>query len=154
MKTDENTEIGELFAELTSKGYSKLEVTRASIDSDKICISGRSVDDSRQVCASTIVEALGYFVDVVRLKRGEPTREQELAKMLADDKAHADAPPVELGEDASCSCGSKSPLIIERKYLQTVSWINGRVNPPLFSRRTEPGEIGKCPDCGRYYTFS
>jgi hypothetical protein len=164
MKHDEEKEIGELVLEIIRKPR-KMQIKPISFgfwqvtlfhDTGSLHMTSERTPD--------LVQALGNIVDRLRKERGEPTRAQELEKMLADDSTHAAAPPVEIGPDACCGCGSKNPLIVERKlrlefpWDGSDAWINEgtglyeNLNDDIMAER-KPGEIGTCPDCGRHYTF-
>lgn len=165
MKNDENKEIGELIQEITEKGFTGIEVDLCNGDefdnAGFACVTVDSgTDESRfMVEADSLIVALGLIVDSIRHQRGEPSREEELAKMLEADDSHAAAPPVELGPKAACHCGSRKPLIVERKVKVFFPWDGSQ---PQFDSvfgimgiagPANAGEIGTCPDCGRHYTF-
>lgn len=160
MKNDENKEIGELIQEITAKGFDGIEIDLVSGDEfDNAPFACVTVDNGTDegtfsVEADSLIVALGLVVDSIRHQRGEPSREEELAKMLEDDDSHAAAPPVELGPDASCHCGSRKPLEITRKMLIHAEWSGYSYwDNPKDPCDPKPGEIGTCPDCGRNYTF-
>lgn len=169
MKNDENKEIGELIQEITEKGFGGIEIDWIPGDEfDNAAFACVTVDNGTEegrftVEASSMIVALGLIVDSIRHQRGEPSRAEELAKMLEDDDSHAQSPPVEIGPDACCGCGSKNPLMFERKFRFFVSWKDGLAYCPANVMRAEldlrgynpprPGEIGTCQDCGRNYTF-
>lgn len=123
MKRDTKKEIGEAIEEISRKGFGSLQ--------------------------TDVNDAFNMAVDAIRRSRGEPTLEDEIAAMLEADQQHADAPPVEIGPNAACGCGSQNPLIVEVKARVLVYWDGGtRTDFPDLT-----GKIGTCPDCGRNCTF-
>jgi hypothetical protein len=161
MKKDTQKEIGELIEEITSKGFGELEIDVDDCGASRICGSYARNPATGQDAfaeAESLIDALGHVVDAIRRLRGEPTREAELAKMLEANNSHVAAPPVELGPDAACGCGSRSPLIVERKVNVFIDWRKGNAFVPgdaiaELAAEGQPGEIGRCPDCGNFYTF-
>jgi hypothetical protein len=159
MKTDIEKEIGELIQEITAKGFGGIEIDLLPGDEfDNAGFACVTVDNGKDesrftVEADSLIVALGLVADSIRHQRGEPSREEELAKMLEDDDSHAAAPPVEVGPNASCTCGSRRRLKIERKIQVSASWETGQIISFFVSNPPQPGEIGTCPDCGRHWTF-
>lgn len=169
MKTDTEKEIGELIQEITAKGFGGIEIDLVSGDEfDNAGFACVTVDNGKDesrftVEADSLIVALGLVADSIRHQRGEPSRAEELAKMLEDDDSHAAAPPVELGPNAACHCGSQRPLVLLRTFKFFVPWSDGLAYCPANVMRAEldlrgynapqPGEIGTCQDCGRNYTF-
>lgn len=161
MKHDTQKEIGELIEEIAAKGF-QLELDVDDSEGSRLVNAECWNEEYTPSCisgAATIAEALGFLVDSIRRHRGEPSREEELAALLAADASHAAAPPVVIGPDASCGCGSRKPLILERRIKLEVPWSTGQ---PKLDRLwgllgieglPTAGEIGTCPDCGRNYTF-
>lgn len=104
-----------------------------------------------------LLKGLRFVVDQIRAEREEPSLDVETESFIAEDTRHADAPPVEIGPNACCSfCGSQKPLQLHRKLAFDVSWQSGQMNVVPFRAGIfpEPGEIGACQDCGKFYTFA
>lgn len=156
MKNDTQKEIGELIEEITVKGFQlNLDVDDSEFHRAVQAEAWNEETTPFTVLGATsIVEALGLIVDMLRKHRGEPSRAEELEAMLAADASHADAPPVNIGPDASCGCGSRKPLQIKRPMLIHACWYGYSFwDNPKDPCDPKPGEIGTCPDCGRNYTF-
>jgi hypothetical protein len=163
MKHDEEKEIGELISEIIRKGYSEIKTDVNDAEPSRmVSVEVYNPDESRldgiMADGECLLECFGVIVDAIRRRRCEPTRAQELEKMLADDAKHAAAPPVEIGPDACCGCGSNAGLWIERKDKGRVSWDRGVIVETgsdffVSGEHPKPGEIGTCPDCGSHYTF-
>lgn len=99
-----------------------------------------------------LLPSLRFFVDTIRAAHGQPSREETANAAQAEDEHHAAQPPVEIGPDACCSCGSKRPLIVERNIKAQVYWDTGEVvyRGSLWLPDV-PGELATCQDCGKSY---
>lgn len=160
MKHDTQKEIGELIEEIAAKGF-QLELDVDDSEGSRMVNAECWNEEYTPSCisgAATIAEALGFLVDSIRRHRGEPSREEELVALLAADASHAAAPPVAIGPNARCGCGSSLPLMFEKSYTFKLvrAWDNGETcfaeHPPEI--KIEPGDIGTCLKCGRAYTLS
>jgi len=105
----------------------------------------------RTVKGATLAEALRKAVDVSRYIIGKPSLDRELDDLIAANERHART-VVTTGPNASCTCGSKNPLTVDRKITLRIPWTGEGVDVDLGDT-PKPGEIGTCPDCGRSYTF-
>jgi hypothetical protein len=164
MKHDTQKEIGELLEEISSELWNlSIDVDDSAPDLPRavwVNIFPRETSDERgqtDFHGATLCEALGKAVDFIRVSCGKPTREEEIAALLAADASHAAAPPVSIGPDARCGCGSQKSLIVVRHFTFCVDW-EGKAWIPFENDSdrklaVKPGEIGTCPDCGRNYTF-
>lgn len=158
MKNDENKEIGELIQEITEKGFERIEIdVDDSSDERSVTVSAASyaqgVDANAWSTADSLTEALQSVVNYLRAKAGEPSLDEELAKMLADDQA-TDALPLEFGNPiARCvSCGHSWHFRVERKGRCSIDPHSGHVAPACTPDRLAFGEIFTCTNCGQHYT--
>lgn len=160
MKNDTQREIGELIEEIISKGWGDLKIDvddSSATDGRWVIVTADGMQTTGEIyfeaSAPSLVEALGEIADDIRRHLDQPTRAQELEALLAADASHAAAPPVNIGPDASCGCGSRKPLVSQGRILARHSWATGGVFIDPNETGFKPGEIGTCPDCGRNYTF-
>jgi hypothetical protein len=155
MKIHQNKVIWELIAELLENGCSVKIRPRSNWKFQVRVRKHHAVDSFELVAFSELEQTLCAIVDRLRLSQGRETISEEVTRLLAENQKHADAPPVELGPDASCGCGSRKPLIVERKIRLDVDWQMGIMRPTESQDYPHAlsGEIGTCPDCGRHYTF-
>jgi hypothetical protein len=171
MKThekQENQEIGELIREITEKGFTGI-VTDVCDDLETRFVAV-TVTDYRRLEAgepdaeltfetSSLIEALRLIVDSIRTQRGEPTLAEEVEAMIYKEQQHESLPPIWSGPDASCRCGSKAHLILERSVKVQIPWDGSQpLLDPVWgilgiAGPVNAGEIARCPDCGHWYQF-
>jgi len=161
-KTLEQIEFATLIDELIAKGQ-RVEIEKVeSLDGRKgfrVSHVIRHAGSKRGEVEDSPLEAVRSIVDRLREEAGEPTlAESANASQLADEQ-HAASPLVEIGTGAACSCGSRKPLIMERRIKLEVPWQTGKPELDrvfgLMGIEGIPGggEIGTCPDCGKSYRF-
>lgn len=150
-RQQENQEIGALIRELVEKGFRPTFLKRFSPEHEYPY--RRLIPDQNR----KLVESLPMIVDALRKERGEPSLAEELENLTKQESEHSEAPVAVFGPDTACTCGSKAGLIVERKKLYEVDWCDGTVHqkdpdyPTIMPNYPQPGEIGKCPDCGKLW---
>ena len=167
-KQAEALEIGTLFQELNEKGFNRIGMELGKPEKGySVLIQAMNPKNQAMIIkgGDSLVFVLGLIVDKIRLVNGEPSRNEELAELLAEDQRHVNAPPFLYGPLATCGCGSNAPLIVERNVMLRVSWETGLAfgSNDLNSQGTQfnltgyfkpaSGEFAKCPECGKHYIF-
>jgi hypothetical protein len=164
----ENREIGELISEITEKGWIGLIVDILPNHDDSppfACVEATNYalpEESRTIYVegATLAESLAIIVDTIRRQRGEPTLAEEVTAMICKEEEHESLPPIWTGPEASCRCGSKKPLIVERPVKIQFPWDGSQpIFDPVFSIMGIAGplcigEKGRCPDCSAWYQLN